>query len=141
MHINCFNLNQMIKNHKKVLIFAPRRTGKTLYIAKNVFKENNFYFTLTKNSPLEKMMLNRNHVSQHKYIKNNINIVDRDYLETDTVFLDDVLYMKDSFIENILTYDMNFICISEYVPNYNYDLFVKNGFTFLNATCDDQQIN
>jgi predicted AAA+ superfamily ATPase len=133
----------MIKNHKKVLIFAPRRSGKTLYIAKNVFKENNFYFTLTARGKifLEEMMLNRNHVSQHKSIKSNINIDYREYLNTDTVFLDDALYMKDSFIKRILNYDMNFICISEYVPDYNYDLFVKNGFTFLYAPCDDLSKN
>lgn len=140
MYINCSSLNQMIKNHKKVLIFAPgRRSGKTEFIVRQEFKENHFYFTLSKGigNVLEKRMLNRNHISQHQYIKDNINIDYRYYRKTDTVFLDDVLFMKESFIESILAYDMNIIGICDYIPNYDYNLFVKNGFTILLAPCDN----
>jgi len=147
MYINFVKLNEMIKNRKKVLIVSPgRRTGKTEFIIRNSFHENNFYFTLTREMgcSLEKRMFNRNHKSQHQSIKNNINRDYQDYIyfqKTDTIFLDDVELMPKSFIERILVLDTNIIAICNHIQDYNYNLFAKNGFTFLYAPCDNLMFN
>jgi hypothetical protein len=148
MDIN--KLNYIITHYKKVLIIAPRRAGKTEFLINDMClqSENNeiFYYTLTRImldetvertvkkgaiKPYNIYFMSDNRINNEKYRGTN------QYLkpnESSIVYIDEILFMRQSFIDHILKQNSKIICISSIPDNdYIFNQFILNGFNIIHA--------
>lgn len=135
-------LYNKIKNHKKVLILSPRRTGKTEFIV-DMFEpsKNRIYYTL--GSRYRDNLIDRLS-KKYNINKTDINVIkyyDRYFREEyhvyhsdpQNILIDEITFMDEKFINLILKQDCNIICIDTYRNDYDYGKFTENNFFIIHA--------
>lgn len=131
-----------IEKHKKILIIAPRRSGKTRFLQDycNLGKHDDkmiFYYSLTRRGAIEfSNGIKRNiHIGNTKYTEKGREV----HNMSDIVILDESFFMDIHVLSNYLKDDTHIISISTI---YNVDrdeveeLHKKNGFHIVYVQCD-----
>jgi AAA+ ATPase superfamily predicted ATPase len=138
--IDCEKLEKLIQNKRKVLIIAPRRTGKTWFIERSIKtddivivlyskQKSNFIDNVQRLKKFKPSVFQSNNDENFRFI----------YHTCGRVFVDDVFWMPDdiqNMIKNQLNLSSQIILIScEHPDNYQEKIncFKENGFEIINV--------